>query len=93
MTDIVVYTNPKMLAHKKGANGFQRYYWEFSRFPKDIWAGDRIFFAVKGFVQGSFEIDQLVLDDNQIEWDKDSWIELEEKISTKPFRGFRYKWW
>lgn len=91
--DIVIYTNPKVLEHKKGADGYQRYYWEFSRFPKTIKIGDKIFFVVKGFVQGSFEIDEIIDFDNQIEWDKNSWVELKEKISTKHFQGFRYRWW
>lgn len=97
MVDIVIYTTPEILEHKKGADGYQRYYWEFSRFPKNIEVGDRVFFAVKGFIQGSFVIDEI--DEpfvegskkSRIVWDKDSWIELKEKIPTKHFQGFKYK--
>jgi len=89
MADIVIYTTPEILEHKKGADGYQRYYWDFSRFPKNIRVGDRVFFAVKGFIQGSFKIDEI--DGHQIVWDKDSWIELKEKIPTKHFQGFKYR--
>lgn len=99
--DIIIYTRPEVLEHKKGADGYQRYYWEFSKFPKNIKIGDRIFFAVKGFIQGSFKIDEIhrhaegddkcLMDNNKIVWDKDSWIELEDKIPTKHFQGFRYR--
>lgn len=107
MTDIVIYTNPEVLEHKKGADGGQIYYWTLSRFPKRLleeiptdvalapdFTYGRIFFAVKGFVVGSFEIIEINQDDEEtIVWDKDSWVELKEKIPTKPFQGFRYRWW
>ena len=57
MADILIYTNPETLEHKqaKGLRFHGRYYWEFSRLPKNIEVGDRVYFATKGFVRGSFE--------------------------------------
>ena len=92
--DIVIYTNPEVLEHKKSRE-FPLYYWKywkFSRMPKHIELHkDRIYFAVKGFVVGSFEIADII--GNEIEWSPTSWKELNKPIPCKPFRGFRYKWW
>ena len=100
--DIVIYTNPEILSHKKGADGHETYYWEMYRTPKKFKENDRIYFATKGFVRGSFiccefhpEKDDYgdPVDYETIVWDADSWQELEKTIPTKHFQGFRYKWW
>ena len=92
--DIIIYTKPEILEHKKGGLGEGiQYYWEFSRFPRNVKDRDRIYFAVKGYVVGSFEIYSADKDDHVVEWDCRTWKELKEKVKTKPFRGFRYKWW
>ena len=92
MTDIIIYTTPEVLAHKKGADGFQKYYWNLSKPPKNFKVGEKIFFAVKGLIQGYFICEEFNPEDEEmIIWDKDSWTELKIKIPIKPFQGFKYK--
>ena len=100
--DIVIYTNPETLEHKKGGDGGTTYYWEMTRPPKNFKVGDRIFFAAKGQVVGSFKCIEFnpekddygdPINYETIVWQADSWTELKESISIKSFRGFRYKWW
>ena len=95
MSDIVIYTKPEILAHKKGEDGFDWYYWSMKRPPKRLETCDRIFFAVEGEVVGSFGCDQFRPWDTKetIIWHKSTWEDLGGPIPTKPFRGFRYKWW
>ena len=51
--NIIIYTIRETLKHKQGADGYQRYYWNFSRPPKRLEEGDRIYFADrKSVVQG-----------------------------------------
>lgn len=92
MTDIIVYTTPEKLEHKKGSDGYQRYFWNFGgNEPKKFGIGDRIFFAVNGFIVGSFLCDEYNPgDDELIVWDKDSWKSLKIPIPCKPFQGFKY---
>jgi hypothetical protein len=52
----------------------------------------KIYFAVKGFVVGSFDIDNIDEDENTIFFYSETW-ELEAPVPCKAFRGFRYKWW
>ena len=98
--DIVVYTRPDVLDHKRGLDHTEdrrltRRYWEFSRPPKSIDSlsdeGARIYFAVDGVVLGSFEIDKTSAYD--VEWSIRSWRPLAQVVTCKPFRGFRYRWW
>lgn len=68
------------------------------RLPKNLQRGDRIYFAVKGEIQGSFKFDCFDYYDESdtICFNSDSWkqaYEYAEWIFCKPFRGFRYKWW
>ena len=99
--DIVIYTNPEILAHKKGDGGREMYYWEIKRPPKNFKEGDRIFFAIKGQVVGSFECEEFYpekddyddpIDYETIVWHADSWKDI-KPIPTKVFSGFRYRWW
>ena len=53
----------------------------------------RLYFAVKGFVVGSFQIEFVEEDDNEIFFHSETWKPLENPIPCKPFRGFRYRWW
>ena len=98
--DIVIYTTPEKLNHKKGAD--QSYYWEITRPPKNFKVGERIYFAIKGRVVGSFKSKEFnpekddygdPVDYETIVWNADSWQKLEKPIPTKQYRGFRYKWW
>jgi hypothetical protein len=99
MSDIVIYTNPETLEHKKGnKQGEEKYswfHWTMKRPPKKLLEGDRIYFAINGAVVGSFECEDFRPSDKKetIIWHKYSWKELETPIKTKAFRGFRYKWW
>lgn len=100
--DIVIYTNPEILNHKKGADEGHTYYWEMTRPPKNFKVDDRIFFAVKGQVVGSFRCKEFnpekdeygdPIDYETIVWDSNSWVDIEHPIPIKAFRGFRYRWW
>ena len=89
--DIIVYTTREVLEHKKGADGYQRYYWKFTRPPKRLHEGDRIYFACDGMIQGYFIIEKFNPDEEEmIVWNKHSWVDLKKKIPTKPFQGFKY---
>jgi len=91
MTDIIIYTTEKNLEHKKGADGYDRYYWELPRAPKQLKEEDRIYFACNGFIQGYFIVDEFnPHDEEMICWEADSWKELKDKIPTKSFQGFKY---
>jgi len=50
----------------------------------------RIYFAVKGRLVGYFRISFCIEEDKQIEWHSDSWVELKNPPSAKPFQGFKY---
>jgi len=92
--DIVVYTTRRVLEHKKGQDGFQYYFWQLSRAPRDFNVGDRIYFACNKEVQGYFVCEEFNPGEKEtVVWDKNSWVELESKIPCNGFRGFRYKWW
>lgn len=92
MVNIVIYTNPEVLEHKKKDGISPNYcFWEFYRSPKKLEIGNRIYFAVKSSVVGSFKIHNI--SDGSPEWNSETWEDLTEPISCKPFRGFRYKWW
>jgi len=94
ITDIVIYTYRAMLEHSKGADGGQKYSWHQWRSPEHFNVGDRIYFASEGYVQGYFICEELNPGQREtIVWDKNSWHELEEKIPTRNFRGFKYRWW
>jgi hypothetical protein len=89
--DIIIYTTPEKLEHKKGADGYERYFWYLSKPPKNFKAGDKIFFAVKGKIVGSFVCEEFnPYDEETIVWHKDSWKELDEPIMCKHFQGFKY---
>ena len=100
--DIVIYTTQETLEHKKGGDGGVIYYWEMTRPPKNFKVGDRVFFAVKGQVVGSFKCIEFnpekddygdPIDYETIVWYKDSWKDLNEPIPCKHFRGFKYRNW
>lgn len=97
--DIVIYTNPETLAHKQQEGIF---YWEITRPPRNLKAGDRIFFAIKGHIIGSFKCKEFNLETDEygdpidyetIVWDSSSWIPLKKPIPTKQFQGFKYRNW
>ena len=101
MSDIIIYTTEENLIHKKGLKEgegkFEMFYWKFSRLPKKLNEGDKVYFATEGFIKGYF----IVLDINEtfnhfaetpknsIEWKSDSWKDI-KPIPTKSFQGFKY---
>lgn len=95
--DIVIYTNPETLLHKRKPNC--DCWWSMKRLPKNLQIGDRIYFAIKGEVQGSFEFDSFDYERDEGEvlcFNSDTWKQIEDldvKYFCTPFRGFRYKWW
>ena len=99
MGDIVIYTNPGVLEHKKrdGMEADGCYcYWEM-RLPKKIDDCKRIYFATKGEVRGSFKVFTMSWESDgiygQIRFHSETWEPLGEQLGVKAFRGFRYKWW
>ena len=50
--DIVIYTNPGILLHKREPHC--DCWWHMGRLPKKLTEGDRIYFAVEGEIQGYF---------------------------------------
>ena len=89
--DIIIYTTPETLLHKQGQDGYQKYFWHLPRFPKDIKIKDRIHFATKGFIRGSFEIEKFNTLSQEIIWDIDSWQPEPGKVPCKHFQGFKFR--
>ena len=94
--DIVIYTNPEILLHKRTENLYC--YWTMKRPPKNFKEGDKIYFAVKGEVKGYFICNFFdpENDEETVEWDSNSWCSIDGVYwwqFCKPFRGFRYRWW
>jgi len=93
--DIVIYTNPVTLYHKKGIDEpHTHYFWSLSRRPTKFKTGNRIYFAIKGHVVGYFVSENFETFEGitEIEWNKNSWTDI-KPIPTKHFQGFRYRWW
>ena len=93
--DIVFYSKATVLNHKK-RKGYI-YHWSMKVPPKRFKAGERIFFAVDGYVVGSFKCKEFNPKD-QIEtlvWEPESWENLKPKIKLdrRHWQGFRYRWW
>lgn len=101
MTDIIIYTTPEVLEHKrglkKGEEKIEMFYWEFSRLPKRLESGEKIYFATKGFIRGFFVIFDIntranyyaETPENSVEWRCDSWKDI-KLIPCKSFQGFKY---
>ena len=97
MTDICIYTTGDVLLHKQGKlpddddyseEGF--YYWHLPRTPKKLKAGDKIYFAVKGYIRGYFEVERIEEDDGcDIEFYSESWKEI-DPVTITHFQGFKY---
>ena len=89
--DIIIYTQPETLEHKKGADGHQLYFWNLPRPPRRFQEGDRIYFATAGAIRGYFICEMFhPVGEEMIVWDKDSWTPLEHPIPTPSFQGFKY---
>lgn len=92
--DIVVYTNERTLEHKREPDTYN--YWQFSQMPLDVKKGDRIFFAAKGRVRGSFLIEDVMRRSwgaGTVRWFSNTWKKPRRVIEHRPFRSFRYRWW
>lgn len=100
--DLVIYTVAEKLRHKQGlTEGPGVFYWYLSRHPKNFKVGDRVYFAVKGNVVGSFKSTEFnpekdgwgdPITEETIVWNSDTWEEI-NPIPTTHFQGFKYKWW
>ena len=101
MTDIIIYTTEENLIHKKGLKKgeekFEMFYWKFSRLPKKLGFGGKIYFATKGFIRGFFVVSQIYtranyyaeVPENSVAWRCDSWTDI-KPIPTTHFQGFKY---
>ncbi len=97
MTDIIIYTNAEALLHKQGKlpndddwSETGDYYWHLPRTPKKLKQGDRIYFALKGYIRGYFIVDFIEVDDEcDINFNSQTWKDI-EPIGCKPFQGFKY---
>ena len=91
MASIILYTKKETLEHKKGADGFEYYFWNLPNPPKRFEKGDKIYFATDKMIRGYFVCESFNPDgDEMILWHKDSWMELKETIPTNSFQGFKY---
>ena len=90
MEDIIIYTTEEVLAHKRDRKDCDSYYWEFSRMPKFIEVGSRIYFATKGFIRGYFVVKTINgFGNKEVAWSPFSWRNV-KPIAIKQFRGFQY---
>lgn len=97
MTDIIIYTSPETLLHKQDKldddcdkSDTGKYFWEFSRFPKRINKGDKVYFATKGFIRGYFIVWEIGYDgEDTLTFESESWVDI-KPIPTKSFQGFKY---
>jgi len=101
MTDIIIYTTEESLIHKKGLKKgekkFKEFYWTFSRLPKRLEQGEKVYFATKGFIRGYFMVNDINenplyyadVPKNNIIWACDTWKDI-KPIPTKSFQGFKY---
>ncbi len=99
--DIIIYTTEENLIYKQGLKEgeekFQNFYWKFSRLPKKLQEGEKVYFATKGFIRGFFRVNDInetfnhyaETPANSIEWNCDSWEDI-KPIPTKSFQGFKY---
>jgi len=95
MVSIIIYTTEKTLNHKKGLKegeeDITQFYWHLKRCPSKIEDEDRIYFATKGLIRGSFFISDIDdSDECDIEFSCESWEDLDKPIPTKSFQGFKY---
>ena len=98
MRDIIIYTMPKKLLHKRGLlendtdhSSSGEYVWSLGgRLPKDLRIKDRIYFATEGFIRGYFIVEEIDYVNNQIIFNCDTWKPLETLIAQKPLQGFKY---
>jgi len=89
--DIIIYTTPETLEHKKGGDGCQYHYWYLSKSPKDFRAGEKIYFATNKHIRGYFVCNGIDHDsDNAMSCDLDTWVDI-DPIPCIPFQGFKYK--
>lgn len=93
--DIVFYSKASVLNHKK-RKGYI-YHWSMRVPPKDFKKGERIYFAVNGYVVGSFKCLRFSPKDpiETLVWVPESWEPLKPKIKLdqRNWQGFKYRWW
>lgn len=90
MTDIIIYTTPDVLEHKKkdGRNG-DYCYWTFKNKPQKLKRGDRVYFAVSKEIVGSFRIHDIcgnkegLSHPNYYSAEKDKSISQEESLDSR----------
>jgi len=100
MVSIIIYTTAEKLLHKQGKlpddddwaeNGY--YYWHLRGVPRKLEVGDKIYFAVKGYIRGYFEVENIDdSDECEIEFHSSSWVDIEpnDQLPSKSFQGFKY---
>lgn len=91
---VLVFTSQEILEHKKRDGKVSEDAWCYWRTtlprkcslnPSAEW---RIYFAVKGQVQGYFIIDEY--GDDGLIFDSESWTPIENGETLKPSQGWRY---
>lgn len=99
--DIIIYTTPEILEHKKkdGLASKGRFcYWTFNKFPSRIdeldgdWNGVKLYFATSGFIRGYFTLTYMSgfnIKMNELSWHSESWEDI-APIPIKHFQGFKY---
>ena len=94
--DIIVYTTPDKLKHKCGLleddvdhSPTGDYFWRLPKMPREIMAGDRIYFATQGFIRGYFIIKEINFIEGII-FNCSSWVDIITPIKIVHFQGFKY---
>ena len=100
MVSIIIYTTGEKLLHKQGKlpddgdwaeDGF--YYWHLRGVPRKLKVGNKIYFAVKGYIRGYFIVEDIDdFDECEIEFDSTSWKDIKpnDQLPSKSFQGFKY---
>ena len=85
MTNIIVYTTPETLEHKKELYDS---YWSLSIKPKKRLEPykSKTYFATKGFIMGKFDICKILGQDIFFE----DWKPLKKPVPQGQFQGFKY---
>lgn len=96
MTSIIIYTTKEKAKRKTGRKGGVAY-WTFQGRPRRFEQGeDIVFLAHSGHIQGYFRAEECWcyagkrIPDNAVKFRPYGWVELDEKVPTKSFQGFKY---
>ena len=83
--DIVVYIDEKFCENGN---------YKFTRLPRNININDVLWFATDGAVRCGYKINEIDESNPIVYWNTNSFVKPNPfDIETKPFKGFKYRWW